>query len=497
MAASQLMTTTGSLSKIIREELEPNMMELEPKVDAFMQRVAVTSDGVVTEFGRGFKKITTFVTGMGGAVKNVNADGPTDIILDTALTGQVQLWDQTKVRTFPGLARNVDPGYVQKTVGLVQFMASMTFPIQFNMANALDNTIIDPVKIKIRGFAKNLLQMDVNAVYSENALTKPYVKAATGAVAGSVWAYASNILTITMTNSSLVTGRVARLLPGTPVTYITGATGAAATWGVIISTDYVGKIVKVYLASDPTVADTDYLITADSRASSTVTYGVSGLATWIAASGTIYGLDLATHPQFKSIVASISGAVLDETILNKYVAAFYDAYGDMYSLDGLLTTNGALVALMDSFDGLGRYIREGDSGGANALNVKMGWNSIGYVWNGQNFDFAASRYMTPGTAYIWKWKNNIKKLIPPNAADTTSAPGFSRGVMFVGPYMGSKNIFLPERFTAMVAESGSTAHAAEIGALTEFNIAPCMGYRELVPEQLPGIKLTSVAETTA
>lgn len=501
MAAAQIMSTTGSLSKIIREQLEPNMMALEPKVDPFMSKVAVSSDGVVTQYGRGFQKIQTFVTGMGGAVKNVGAAGPTDIVTDVALTGQVQAWDQTKVRTFPGLSRNVDPGYVQKTIGLVQFMGSMTFPLQFYMANALDPTIIDPIKIKMKGFAKNLLQMDCNAIYAENAVTKAYVTAATGAVGGSKWAYSSNILTILMDSSSLVTGRIARLIPGTPVSYVdvsaNGGAGATVAWGMVISTDYVGstKQVKVYLNASVTVGDGDFLVTADSHrdnlTSGGESYGVSGLNNWIVTSGSPYGLSLTTHPQFKSISASLSGGVLDETVLNKYIAAFYDGYGDMYSLDGVLTTNAALVAILDSFDGLGRFIRDG-----KALDVKMGWTSIGYVWNGQDFEFAASRYMTPGTAYIWKWQDNVRKLIPPNAEGMSGAPGFQRGCMFVAPFMGSKNIFLPERYTPSIAESGSASYT-DVGALTEFQIAPCVGFREFVPEQLPGIKLTSVAEIAA
>lgn len=505
MAALEIMSTDGILSKIIREELVPNMMELEPGIDPLFSKLNTTAQGVeVDRLGRGFNYIQTFITGLGGSYKNVAAIGPTDIVTDQANTRQINTWDQSKVRRFPGLSRNVDPGYVQKTVSLVQGMGSITFPLHFYMGTRLSAAIMDPIKIKMKRTARMLLQSDAASIYSESATTHAFATLRTGAVAGTKAVYTDTSagtntalpghLVIKLDDPTLVHGRVARLLPGQSVSFIDATGPTDVGWGVVVNNDYlVTKAITIWFPSGlggTTIADGDYLIQSDSYTDS-ISHGVSGFAKWFQGTGgSAYGLNFDNHPMFKSLITSLSGAVLDETQLNTLVGAFLDAYGDMYSLDGAVGTMGGLAALLDSFEGLGRYQRQGQG-----LNVKMGWTKIGYQGFGEEFDFAASRYQTPGQWYIWKFNNNLKRLIPPSPEGVTTHPGFSREVLFVAPWLGSKTIFLPERYTPTIAESGSATHT-DVGALTEFQIAPFVTFREYCPEQLPGIKVTDAAENT-
>lgn len=470
-------TAIGSISKIVREELSFAKYEVEPEVDGIFTKMYTTSSGVTRGIGRSWQVIVTFATGVAGAFKNVPAAGVTT--KDQALTGQVSQWDTSTFRTFPGVGAQTQPGYVQKTATLVQGMGIFSLPYTFFAAEELDASITEPIELIIRGTAKNVMQSEANHYYTNSSTIKPIFTAVTAATALTTNGAATCVFNFANTTASV--GRIARLIPGmlvdgmdssaSPDEVLTNATG-----GVVTIVDYIGKIFTVYFSAGAvTFADGDYLIQSGSTSAATVTTGPSGAETWLKASGTVFGIDLSTHPQFKSLVAAVAG-VLDEHTLDKYVGGFYDAYGGMYGLDSMITTTGVLTAYREALDGLHRYDRNNE-----AMKIKGGWVSMDYVYNGEPFEFLASRYQKPGQAYIQKLgQGNLRRYVPPAPKLVTKRGEFPIDIQFIAPLFGSSNIFLPAHNTS--------------AALTEFNQAPFVCLREWCPRQLPGILLTGLTE---
>lgn len=472
-------TALGSISNIIRQELAYVKKEVEPEIDGIFSKMYTTSAGVSQGLGRDFKVIHTFATGVAGSFKNVTAAGPAT--LDTAHTsgtGQTMQWNITP-RVFPGLADTTSPGFVQKTITLVEGMGSFNLPFHYFQADKIDGSIADSVGIVIRGVAKNVAQVEANSFYTNNNDTKAIITVinTTGLDNNT-----TNDITFNVDDGTNIEGRIGRILPGMTIDAIDDDGDAVLTnsgGGVVSQVDYVGKSFIVHFSGgNVTFANNDYLIAAGTEATlggTDAVVGPSGIETWLLDSGSPFGISLTNHPQFKSIVAAVN-AVLDESTLNKYVGGFYDAYGGMYSLDAVITTTGVMTAYMEAIDGLYRYARNNER-----LTLHEGWSSMDYAWQGQVFQIMASRYQKPGQAYICKTNdNNIKRFVPPTVSATRTSSGFNGEIQFVAPWMGSSSIFLPTRNSSAL--------------LTEFSEAPFVCYREWCPDQLPGIKLTGLSE---
>ena len=457
----------GSISKIVREELSYVKKEVEPEVDGIFSKIYETTNGVSTGIGRSWQVIHTFSTGVAGAFKNVPAAGPATV--DAANTGQSFMW-ATGPRTFPGLTQQTAPGYVQKTLTLVEGMGNFTIPFHYFQAEEIDASVADAVALIIRGTAKNVAQSEANSFYENNATTRAIIHfdADPGTAAAT--------FTVTVDNVA-ASGRIGRLLPGMLVDIISSAATPDAPhtngsgW-VVTAVDYIAKSFTIKHPTGLTVEPIagDYIIQSGSENG----VGPSGAETWLVNSGTVFGIDLATHPQFKSLVTAVN-AVMDEAVLNTNVGGFYDAYGGTHMLDSIVTTTGAMTAYMESIDGLYRYARNNER-----LTLREGWSSMDYAWQGKTFEIQASRYQKSGQAYVMKLGENcLKRYVPPPVRSTTRRGEFPRDIQFIAPWMGSRTIFKP---------------AHETSATTEFAEAPFVCFREWCPDQLPGIKLTGLTE---
>ena len=472
-------TALGSLTKILREEITFVKREVEPEIDAMFSKLYRTSKGVSKGIGRDFKVIHTFPTGVAGSFHNLAAEGqPT---LDQAFvtgTGQTSQWNTTLNRTFPGLSSTTSPGYAQRTITLVQGMGNFHLPFQFFQADKIDGATTDSVAHIVKGTMKNVAQIEANNFYSNNATTNAIVTVKS--TAGLTNNGSANV-TFTIDDGTNIEGRIGRLLPGMSVAGGDSSASddvvlANSQDGVITQVDYVGKVFIVHFSGGNVTFDTDdYLVPAGSIYSGEGTIGLSGMEPWLTDTGTIFGLNLTNHPQFKSLVGAVN-AVLDEATLNKFVGGFFDAYGGMYSLDSVITTTGVMTAYMEAIDGLYRYGRNGER-----LVLKEGWSSMDYAWQGKVFEIMASRYQKPGQAYICKTADgNIKRYVPPNVDGTGKEAGFVNEIQFVAQWMGSSSMFLPAPDTS--------------ANLTEFVQSPFIATRECAPDQLPGIKLTGLSE---
>lgn len=483
-------TAIENLSHFIEAEFSFVRQETEPEVDGIFQKIHETSEGVTQGMGQDWKVIHTFSTGVAGAFRNIGALGPASA--SSSSTGQSHMWGST-IRTFPSLRDETQPGSVQKTIQLVQGMGTLSVPFHWLMADKLPSSIASQVDLLIRGTAKNVNQAEANSFYLNDAVEKPL------AVIEDITAIDSNpsqTMVFDMSDSTKITGRIARFLPGMTVTGMDtslspDAALTNASVGIVTKVYYTEKKFSVWWRDgSPTFVNGDYLALAKSEVTSAGTgvLGPAGAETWLSKSEStaVFGLDFSTHPQFKSIVEAVSG-VMDEGVLNKFIGGFYDAYGGMYSLDSIVTTTGVLVAYMESIDGLYRFQRQGQ-----ALKVMEGWSSIGYEWNGQNFEILASRYQAPGQAYILKLgEQNLKRYVPPPLMSAKTRKEFPRDVRFTAPFQGSSNIFLPGTHVSTTGAEG----AASAVELTEFARAPFIYLRQWCPAQLNGILLTGITES--
>lgn len=492
-----VLNTIQTLNNIIPLEFRAIKTDLEPGVDPILAKIVETSEGVSTGISHQWQVVHTYTVGVAGAIKNVNPTAASTV--DTDITGQTTMWDTATLASFPGLGEETNPGYVQKTISLVEMMGILSIPYEITAAEELDPIIVKPVMVKMKGCAKNALAADCASIYANASHKGALIKIITVAT-GITFSGSDKILTINFgaASGTAIEGRVGRMYPGQTLGFVKNGTSVLHADGLIVvrRVDYIGKTATLSLDTDAAFTTADYtansifVLYGTTISANDTPVGPSGILSYVKDSGTIGAsqafngftaggpgaLTIANYPQFRSLVASL-GAVLDEAALNKYVGGFYDAYGDVYDLDSIITTTGALNAYMEQIDGLYRYERNN-----KRLTLREGWSSMDYAWQGQTFDIAASRWMTAQNAWILKLNNNWMRYVPPSVPATSKRAEFHRDIRFIAPFLGSANIWLPAR-------------AATTAALTKFASAPFIWLREYCPEQIPGIVLTGVQET--
>lgn len=474
-------TAIGSLAHVIKEELSVVKREVEPEVDPLFRRVYETSMGVERGIGRAWQVKHTFASGVAGAFKNVVAAGVASGAVDLPSGDPNTYTWATPTRTFPSVADVSSPGFFQRTVTLVEGMGSFVLPIQYAQAGEVDASLLDVLRIIMRGTAKNVLNSEADSFY-QNSGTVPQVATILSASGALDSADTPTTITFSATNTK---GRVGRFYPGMKIQFHDSGNNYAVIQGAgsvsahtVTKVDYVNKVVTISGPGglNPDVGDNDVVVLAGSEVASNVPVGPSGLETWMASSGSPFGISLTNHPQLKSLTGAVNG-VMDGTVLNKYVGGFYDAYGGMYELDSLITTAGVIVGFLESMDGLFRFDVQG-----KRPDYNTGWTSLDYAWNGMPIMVAQSRYCNAKTAYICKMGgNNLKRYVPPPIKGTRSGDGgMPQDVQFTAPFQGSSSIFLPSILSS---------------AYTEFVEAPFVYFREYCPDQMPGVILTGISES--
>jgi len=501
MAAS---TIVNGLDKVIREELSFVERRTEPEVDGIFSRFYTTSEGVTREgIGRDFQVIHTFSTGLSGAFKNISAEG--DNLIDADDTGQAQMMSPSA--TFPTVSQSSLPGFVQKKIKLVQGAGVFALPIHVMQADALDASTAKVVALTIQGTAKKVAQSDAISFYSVNSggeadttrgsqaiMTLGDVSAMVTSTALADGPTANSSVTIDVSDSEVSGSRIADFMPGMLLDHFTSAgvqknasgEDPGATQLIVGNVDYTNNKVDIHAVAgigyehDSTAdfEDDDYLTLAGSGGASGEGHGPAGPNYWLKNTGTIYGsLNLATHSQFKSVVTAVNG-VLDEATLNANWGKFYDAYGSMNMIDSIVTTAGVINQYIENIDGLFRYERS--EGGA--LKLKEGWTEFDYTYQGMTYDLLISRYQRAGRLWGLKLRNqNLKRYVPPSIPGAGTRKEFANEIQWYGPLVGLNNIFLP------VSVSDAVAMYIQ---------APFFCFREICPEQIPGILLTGLDELT-
>jgi hypothetical protein len=449
----------------MREELSGGVQDMMQELDPISTRIATTSTGVnKNEIGRDWKVIHMFMTSLGGAFSwstaagsNVLAAPTTSVVYDT-------------LRTFPSATDSAVPGSVQRTLTLVQGAGNFIVPLHVLQADQLTAMQTTYVTRLIQAVAKMVANTKLVNFYSGDSFNS--IAAVSSVTSGG----GTGVATVTAVINS---GRIRSFFEGVPVD-IYDATGVTKRNTVTARVNVVDPISRTVIIKtdagtnwDSQIVATDIIVPKDC-----LSLGPSGLEDWIVSSGTLYGMAVATYPRLKSLIAGSIGS-LDESVLNKYIGSFDDAYGTMYGLDTIITTGGVTREYLNQSGSFMNYQRQGAT-----LNLQGGWADVGFTYNGKKFDWLISANCLPGTMYVTKTGNgNIKRYVPPAIRGVTSSGSyrdFPQDIQFFGPMTGANSIFMASTNTD--------------GAVNQALQAPFFCFEELAPDQPQSIKLTGLTE---
>lgn len=472
-----------TIDTIIKEEVESGINESLPDLDPVFQYIKNTSMGVQRSgLGRegaiggsgsnkwGFKKV--WGNGLSGAFSYRSTGVGTTITFDGSsdpftMYGAGSSWQSAS--EMPG------PGFVVQSIFLKEGYGNFTFPSDLLLTDRFDSAIGSVIDELLKGTVKRV------ALGMQHAFWRPSTD---GRVVVATSPASSEDPDTTATSAyTLTSGRIRSLYPGLTLdVYVTSISTAnrktTDTAPVIVaSVDYLAKTFTLMAAASLNLVVSTSYIFAPHRVNSNTTYlGPSGIEDWTTNPTTLFGLTLATYPQFRSLKGTESSA-LSDTILNKYVGGMRDAYGSKI-VDSLLTTEGVLLGYLDNIDGLGQYQRN-----AQVLKPQAGFSGFGYQYDGNSIEFMTSPAIPSGVLYGQKLGGgNIKRYVPPKTPKTGSNGQFGGEVEFFGPVVGASSIFMP-------------VNAATTAAITNMVQAPFRCYHEFTPDVLQGIRITGLTES--
>jgi hypothetical protein len=206
-----------------------------------------------------------------------------------------------------------------------------------------------------------------------------------------------------------------------------------------------------------------------------------------------WALDVGLHPEHKSFYKDLSGAVLTEHTLRKYLRRWHAAkakYG--HYIDCLFASDGVWMAyeatkigreLLDRTNRLSSLSSEGSGGGKN---FDQGFN---FTMDGRTYMGYTSTYIESGTVVgLRKGGNNYKRYVPPDPKGVKNMDRMEPFIpfKFVGPALtGTSSMQLP------IYDSSGTGN---FNAVTEGVQLPGMMRMQLCPDQFDGMILDNVGE---
>ena len=489
--------TINAISEIIEEDLSGGVPDTQPDLDDFYQKLKTMSMGVVSAgIGRGFNVVHPLREGIAGTVKWVSGvlgpaplDNMTPIVRTTA-----------EVTAYPGLNENVAPGHLNKTISLARAQGNIFLPIEYMQADALDATLTSSIAEIIRGAAENILLSEIHQFYRiTNTAATGFARIAVGSTPtyananatddeitfivgeGSVRQFYTGLLFDVHNPTGPARRNATGAIVVVNVRYIPDTTNDTGGWGQVVATSVSGEDLNMI-----SITAGDVITRRDS-----VNNGPLGPEDWLINTGAaIFGIDVDVFQQFQSILATVSG-VATGTVLSKYFARFFRAYGMANMPDTIVTSMGVTNANIENDDSLGRY----QLGQTQVFSEGYKMGEPQFVFNGRNVGWNVSAFM-PSTSdmtatsqtggLMWALKTrdqNIRRYIPPKpgAFDTAGSP-IPNEVMFPFPVNGPMGIFKPRHDTA-----GDTVNFLE---------APFDRWMAIAPVWLPGIRLDSLVEST-
>lgn len=482
-----------SLEDVVREELSPGIDESLPDTSGVFRDIRGTSMGVNRRdsIGRDFYVKHNFTASLAGAFQWKSSSYGSAV---NAYVAPPVVWGTPQA--FPSSTESANMGVVQRELQLVQGSGNFFLPIQLFQLDQLDAATIKYVGENIRQCAKlvaHMYALSFFAVAPSSTTLKPLAVCPAdgdGLTEGGTSEYV-----VTIDISDLSNYSIRNFYPGMPVDILDSSNSYASLLDsndvcFVTEVDYLNQTVTMALSTESygfeAQVDEDDVIVAKGTASTSTGYGPSGLESWIKAfsSGVtvnVFGIPVShasstQYPQFGSLVADVSDS-LTESILNKYVGSFYDAYGK--KLDTFITRGGVVREMLDQVEDLGMFSRQGQ-----ALKFEGGWGDIGYQYNGQSFRWLLDNYVYHGYLYgLMLGGGNLSRYTPPRVPGTGTHSAFDGEIQFIANWAGSSGIF-------------KSLHNSS-GATTELVEAPYMTLCEIAPRDVQSIKLTGLTELNA
>jgi hypothetical protein len=510
----------AALSELFEEDFVPGVESYLTQIDQAYAKVVASGEKVVQdELTKNYKAIHTFVTSVAGAVRPASALGP-QMVSGTGATRMISAHD-----TYPGVSDVPLPGIDQRYITLGGLKGSVVLNRSIIRANKLPGTVDDYPSIVLKQFALNLAHQNAVSWFLPERGYAIIINADAAGVTTATGASTRSGHQVTVSHDDGAvytsnTGQLRRILPGLQYDLWSYSGGSMATcytkrgWCMVTGQidqygDSTGAELVLYFQSEQDAID--FAGTSFSTDLALVPYGAiadrdsawnastnpstlpCGYKWWLKASGTIFGawgdstITATSHGSFfKSMVKAVSAA-LTETYLNKYVAQFEQATG--VELDTIMLTPGILTNLLDSYGtdkilaGSGTTIAPITRPLGSATSVEMGWDKLGYRFNGRVFEIVQSAFLTPGEVVVLKTKGgNLVRYQPPVLEDATGGPaGFDPRIEWLGKETG------PTIWMGSTAPGGGKTNGLE---------APFDFLVQHAAREVRGIQFTGVTETT-
>lgn len=483
-------TAISVLDNLIRDELPSVIIESLPEIAPTYKYIESTSVGVGRdEIGRQWRVNHLFGCGVAGLIQNANPLGiafrtNTNFPMVDMINGS-----DSSLTPFPTAADAPHTSTIKRVLSLHKNTGNFSIPVAWLQADALSASQIEQVTrdIKAVGELRALTEAISFFMSSNNTLCQV-----------DNWSTSTSLGQFTIASG---TGSIQFFRPGMMIDFVANNAGSP-NWSSILNyvsttyipmlvykVDYVSGTIYVCAPGGTTITDfttdvaDDCWVALRGCTTSGREMKTWGLEDWIKSSGTILqresisgeGINLTTYPQFKSVLAAVGGALTD-TVLNRYLGGFLNAYQGT-TLDTILTTLGVTMKYLEQPDTTSYfYDRTG-----KPLNVHGGFVDVNYSFRGQQFRWLISPMVLSGTLYGLRFNGgNIKRYTPPKIGGTNTTVGAE--VEFLAPLAGNSSVFMLGR--------------ASTGAVQELLEAPFYQYLLVAPVDVRAVKLTTLTETT-
>lgn len=520
---------TGSLfsthSNRIEEVINKNIQAFLPTLDPVWRDNIVTNQGVAPsgDLGRDWKVLKVFTGSLTGVIE---AGAPrADFALygdnqDTTLGAKVHLKGLSN--TFPDAMNSPNASPYRLGIPMRSMVTNLPMTLGELQADATQAFIGNVIAPKMEGFARNVAHTLSNFFYlSQNDNYRLTVVADVSAdivgSASATWL----IATISIANNG---GAIDRFAVGQRLNAWTSANAqvSAASGEVVFVVTYVdelageiqircqdGTAIGTSATAGPlfTAGDNMYLTFAGAQgssafpSSSTAFTGIAGINSWLkdgsggddgnillgAESDSNNEIDVTIHPEFKSFGHSLGSVPLTEHKLRQIIRRWQAAKGKYgMDLDTFIASDGVWLAYEAQKIGREWLDRTGRLSNVNNEGSQEGFN---FTFGGRSYKGQTSMYVEGNTVYgIKVGGGNWKRYVPPDFNGVSNDP---RQVPFVpfrfvaGALRGDSVNQLP------IYQNDTTTNRSLV---TEGVQMPGWMRMQLVPDQIPMLKLTNVTE---
>ena len=537
-------------SQAIEEVLARDTELLLPTHDPFFSKIVQMpaesgGNGNGGPWGRDLRVRKTWYTGYTGVIDQGTSRQDFALYGDTAGASSNafshKLFTQQNENTFPDPLLGKSQRPIRLTIGLRSSVTNLYWSMGELQAEATAAYIASDLSLKMKGFANNIAHVNANYLWlsqNDNYRLMDIPPASEHDIldddfqgsSGPILAIEPANLTCDRLHPGMRVNLVAAASAGSGATGVTkdeirkSGGGSATSQGsetelIVVNVDPL--VNKVYLRWGDGTAWTlgsggsgnnfsvgDYLVFPGSN-DGTDYKGYAGLNSWLKTGtetgtdgtkllgneaqefgGTDGTIDVLQHPEFRSGKWDFKNRPLTERRLRQILRRFHMAHGKYgHTCDSLFMSDGVAMAYERQWSGKEYIDRTG-----NLANVMKGqgmktddaYSSFKFTMDGEEVCGYTCRNIDANTVYGTKTKNgNWKMYTPPDY------PGLQKDSQVGGKYAAFRFIGGVQQGSIKfpVLNTGGTR-----SLITEGMQTPGIIRQQLVPDQIPGIKLTNVEE---